>query len=140
MNLLEETFIEMSIGDCSHSFVTGSDVVAFRHAGGTKLYHFCPYDNGLSDHMDHTICFFANDDNHALDVLEQFYAFLVDAEERYRTYRKNQSHVDEDLLSSHAYRYNKNKKYLNAIREGKVNPKMVPTDFVFSVEWADGQL
>lgn len=56
---------------------TDRDAV-FTYEGGTKLYHFSPYDNNLSNSLENNVIFFANDEKHAKDILLRMFKFVVD--------------------------------------------------------------
>lgn len=64
-------------------FVNSNDDQSFTYEGGSKLFQWSPYDSGLSSTMESNVIFFANDEDHARDVLRRMFEFWIDCNERY---------------------------------------------------------
>lgn len=58
-------------------FVNGSETRSFTYEGGKNLYHFSPNFSGLSETMEMNLIFFADDINHAKEVLERMMLFAL---------------------------------------------------------------
>lgn len=89
----------------------------FTYEGGSTLYHFCPYDHGLSSTFEFNIIFLANDDSHARSVLDRLLVFY--------------------LANCGPRRIRMFQDWLRATRSGEVSPTLAPTNQVYEVGWAD---
>ena len=55
--------------------------IRFTHEGGSNLYHFCATECGLTDTprwIPTNVVFFANSEEHALDILKRYFTAFVD--------------------------------------------------------------
>ena len=116
-------------------FTTGSKQESFTYEGGSTLFHFSPHDNGLSRVMDNNIIFFANDKQHALDVLRRMFEFAIKCEYK-RLGIKMQGDEAKYIAPATHDRANKWAAYLKALNENKVKVKRAPTNQPFIVGWA----
>lgn len=109
----------------------------FTYEGGTKLFHFSPHDNKLSETLENNVVFFANDEEHALDVLERMFTFMMECalgeEESYTN--KRVAHAKE-FQTSAGRRYVKFEGYLKALKKGKLKVSEAPTNQFYKVGWA----
>ncbi len=130
------------ISNPARVFVTGNETKEFTYEGGEKLFHFSPMDCGLSDYRNWNVVFFANDEEHALDVLKRVLVFHIGCTEEF-----DRSEAERDKkygYSRHREYYNnvhKNqiatcRKYLDAIKDGKVHASLAPTDQFYKIGWA----
>lgn len=71
------------ISNPARFFVNGSDEREFTYEGGTKLFHWSPYESGLSKSMESNVIFFANDVDHARNVLSRLFKFWLECNEEY---------------------------------------------------------
>jgi len=121
-------------------WLSNSRIESFTYEGGRFLYHFSPHDNGLSTSMDTNVVFFANNDNHALDVLRRMLEFRLSVIKERLKYDKSKTYkdaVDEMLIERHEYCESRTFKYLQAVVEGKVKLTLAPGNQFFKVGWAD---
>jgi len=103
-------------------FINGDETESFTYEGGTKLYHFSPYDNGLSSSMECNIIFLANDEKHALDVLKRMLKFRLAIDEKYKSSCGNPGDANE---------------YLKAIEAGLAKVSLAPVNQFYRVGWAE---
>lgn len=114
-------------------FVNGQERRQFLYEGGSKLYHFSPYDNGLTDTMEDNVVFWANDPEHARQVLERAVAFAKDCLRQYRR------HLNETTLRASddlEYVEGKLAKYLQAVEGNSLVIRECPTNQFMVVNWA----
>lgn len=105
----------------------------FTYKGGKYLYHFSPYDNGLSRSLECNIVFFANDEQHAFKVLERMFRFVVSCHRKQiRYYKKNPA--DHSVLTDQSFK--RFSGYLKALQEGKITITKAPTNQFYKVGWA----
>lgn len=116
-------------------FINGSTGESFVYEGGTTLFHFCPNDNGLEKHMVANLIFFANDEKHALNVLERMFKFRIECAKKYSEYAiKNQTY---NLYSNAIKMY---KEWLAALENGKVKVTKAPLNQFYKVGWSSGDI
>jgi len=104
-------------------FINGGETESFTYEGGTKLYHFSPYDNGLSSIMECNIIFLANDEKHALDVLKRMLKFRLTINEKYKSSNSRNSECANE--------------YLKAIEGGRAKVSLAPVNQFYQVGWAE---
>jgi len=132
----------MTISNPASVFVTGSDIEYFEYEGGSTLYHFSPYNNGLSKYMSMNIVFFADNEEHGLSVLRRMLVFHVDCAEKYHAYQKK---IGE---TRHGKWYWQKKEgmiktaseYIFAIDNNNVLLTLAPTNQVYKVGWASNDI
>jgi len=114
-------------------FINGSDTRSFTYEGGSRLFHWSPYENGLSKSMECNVIFFANDEDHARDVLRRMFEFWIECND---LYLKSKHGIDNySNLSDHRVAETERlKSYLRNIDETKV--QLAPVDQLFEVGWA----
>lgn len=107
-------------------FVTGSEQKSFEYEGGKILFHFSPYDNGLSNTFEDNVVFFANDEKHAINVFKRMLKFGIQcSRERgpgssgYSSYRKKRFEA-----------------YIDALNSGKIKLTKAPMNQFYIVGWA----
>jgi hypothetical protein len=81
----------MAISNPCTWFINGHDEESFTYEGGSILYHFSPNDNGLSGTMENNVIFFANDEDHARDILRRMLEFRMQCEKKYQADEKHLS-------------------------------------------------
>lgn len=101
-------------------FINGNETESFTYEGGTKLYHFSPYDNGLSSTMECNIIFLANDEKHALDVLKRMLEFRI-----------------ARLTKESGGNPGDANEYLKALKDGRVKIYEAPSNQFYKVGWAE---
>ena len=116
------------------------DSLEFTYEGGSKLFHFCPADNNLTSHMVCNVIFFANDENHARDVLIRMFEFAIDCirkqAEYYISMTKYPETMREFVVIEEDKKYHEFKSYLDAIKDGRARPVPAPTNQFYKVGWA----
>jgi hypothetical protein len=70
------------------------DIKEFIYEGGSKLYHFSPHDNNLSNTFENNLVFFADNEIHAKDVLKRMFKFAIECNNTQIEYHKTQYHQD----------------------------------------------
>ena len=114
-------------------FINGSETRSFTYEGGSRLFHWSPYENGLSKSMECNIIFFANDENHAREVLRRMFEFWIECNNLYL----ESEHGTDNYSGLSDYRATETKRlksYLRNIDKTKVQP--APVDQIFEVGWA----
>lgn len=80
-------------------FATGgnaSDQKDFTYEGGSKLYHFSPTDSGIwRGHHSMNVVFFANDLEHAKDILRRMLNFRIECGKEYLMSKGGGIHREE---------------------------------------------
>lgn len=66
------------IANPANYFINGDETKEFTYQGGTKPYHFSPYDSGLSRSMEMSIMLFADSPAHAKEILTDLLYFKID--------------------------------------------------------------
>ncbi len=66
-------------------FINGNETDAFTYEGGDKLYHFSSVDSKISSYFSVNVVFFANSEEHALDVITRMFKLALDTHVRYET-------------------------------------------------------
>ena len=118
-------------------FVTGSTEKTFTYEGGSKLFHFSPYDNNLSKYLGCNVIFFADSEEHGLDVLKRMFQFSIDCKAQYMQYQSGNKNAHWEEFSERAENAMAEfKSYLDAINEGKVKLSIAPVNQFYKVGWA----
>jgi hypothetical protein len=109
----------------------------FTFEPGSTLYHFCPSDCGIPGFERHMICnvvLFANDEQHALKIIEDMLNFCLECnrEQNLKYYKKHPETVE---VREHA---NSRAKYAYQILQHKHMWKvtLAPTNQFYKVGWA----
>ena len=129
----------MTISNPASRFVTGNTQESFEYEGGSTLYHFSPRNNDLSKYMDMNIVFFANSEEHGLNILRRMLIFHILCVEKYS------SHLGKIGRTTRFESFQKERKavidtaseYIFAIDNGNVLLTIAPTNQVYKVGWAD---
>jgi len=109
-------------------FVDGNTELSFKYEGGNVLYHFSAKDSGLSTYNDMNIIFFANDKDHARDILSRMLSFKLGCLITYRNQDPHKNSIET------ATRIDKVTEYLERISEWKFT--LTPRNQMFIVGWA----
>ena len=118
-------------------FINGNEKDKFTYEGGTTLYHFSPHDNNLSNTMENNIIFFANNEEHAFDVLKRLCNFVINCEEKYLNHTTNKRQVHwREFSESSKMTAKKFHGYLEAIEENKIKLELAPINQIYIVGWA----
>lgn len=114
-------------------FINGQDARSFTYEGGAMLFHWSPYASGLSTSMESNVIFFANDVDHARDVLRRLFEFWIKCNTKYVKYKHNQN--DRHGLAANA---ESEIKVLNhyLANMGQMVISEVPTNQFYKVSWA----
>lgn len=119
-------------------FINGSETKSFTYEGGSKLFHFSPYDNGLKDSMGCNVVFFADNHGHALDVLKRMFKFRLECAAKYIAHNKDEkysSHTAEFIEDAKKDR-KETAKYLTAIEQNKIKLAIAPQTQFYKIGWA----
>lgn len=73
----------MMISNPATFFIDGSNRREFTYEGGKRLFNWSPYGSGLSKSMESNVVFFANDVDHARDILRRLFEFWVECNDLY---------------------------------------------------------
>lgn len=114
-------------------FRTGGDSkdqVFFTYAGGSKLFHFCPYDNGLSTTLEENLVFFADSEEQAMNTLIEMFNFCKEALE----HRLSIGYFYLEL--QYKEKLKRVNFYLDAISQNKVKLTEAPMNQFYQVGWA----
>lgn len=116
-------------------FVTGNTERVFEYEGGTTLYHFSPYENGLSSIMNCNVVFFADNETHALDVLARMLQFMAEHCDQFAQYADSDPyrHDTGEQYRKKAERY---AVWREAVLAGGVQLALAPTNQFYKVGWA----
>ncbi len=128
----------MTISNPASVFVTGSDRENFEYEGGSTLYHFSPRDNELSKYMGMNIVFFADSEEHGLNVLRRMLVFYFYCAGKYHAYQEKagrQPH-GEWFRKQNQEMIDTATEYIFAIDNGNVKLSLAPTNQVYKVGWA----
>lgn len=119
-------------------FVNGSKTKSFTHEGGSRLFHFSPYDNKLSTTLENNLVFFANDEEHAADIFRRLIKFAIECGEKYiKSKEQGKKGIHDDDFVERAYKQNKRFiDYLEALAKGKIKFTEAPTNQFYEVGWA----
>lgn len=123
----------MPISNPATFFINGFEQRRFTYEGGSMLFNWCPYDSGLSTSMESNVIFFANDVDHARDVLRRLFEFWIECNDLYVKDKQR----DQDRHSLRGNRESETRvlnRYLENIDQMKF--KAVPTNQFFKVSWA----
>jgi hypothetical protein len=123
------------ISNPARFFISGNEERSFTYEGGSKLFHFSPYANKFSQTLENNLVFFANDHDHAIDVLKRMLEFALECK---MEYLKNKIGVHADELKDEARRSCKNfSMYLEMIEAGRIKLTEAPMNQFMKVTWAD---
>lgn len=132
---------ETMISNPATFFTSGSDCKSFTYEGGAKLFHWSPYTSGLSTSMESNVMFFANDIDHARDVLRRLLEFWIACNDLYvasqRVVEKKRRIAVNDyhgFIATKTAETNVLKRYLTVLDKMKFTE--VPTNQFFKVSWA----
>lgn len=122
-------------------FISGSEYKSFTYEGGAKLFHWSPYASGLSTSMESNVMFFANDVDHARDVLGRLFEFWIDCNDLYIAHgresdKKRRIAVNDyhGFVSAKEAETRVLRRYLTVLDVMKFDE--VPTNQFFKVSWA----
>ena len=124
-------------------FINGNSTREFTHEGGHTLYHFCPYDCGLSSSMEDNVVFFADSEQDALRVLKAAWEFGLAKCAEYEEYQKTRERkyklvtvAEETILERTKHTVDKLHRYLHALQVGRVKVTKAPVNQFYVVGWA----
>ena len=118
-------------------FVSGNAQEKFTYEGGTTLFHFSPNDNGISKYMENNLIFFANNEEHALEVLKQMFQFAISCKAKHLKCLSSEKSVHwEEFYERAKEEEQKFSSYIKLIEEGKIRLTKAPTNQFFIVGWA----
>lgn len=129
----------MPISNPASVFVTGSDRENFEYEGGSTLYHFSPRDNELSKYLDMNIVFFADSEEHGLNVLRRMLVFHIDCAQKYHEHEEKRRQKYGGRAHDnyfYAQMIDTATEYIFAIDNGNVSLELAPTNQVYKVGWA----
>jgi len=109
-------------------FIDGNKELAFEYEGGNVLYHFSTRDSGLSINIDINVIFFANDKDHAKEVLGRMLSFKLGCLTTYRKQDPEKNKVETDT------RIDRVTEYLERMAEWKIT--LAPRNQMYIVGWA----
>lgn len=121
------------ISNPARFFISGSDEREFTYEGGTKLFHWSPYESGMSRSMESNVIFFANDIDHARDVLLRLFQFWLNCNDEY--IRNKQREDDRHGLAANRETESETLRYFIQNLE-KMAISAAPTNQFFKVGWA----
>lgn len=120
----------MSIANPVNEFIDGNNQRAYTFKAGAKAYHFSPNASGLSQVMDCNILFFADDEDHAREILKGMFEHIIDCLEKLEaSERGKNSYRGESGTKGVAA------KYLAGIDQWVITEASL--DQIFKVSWAD---
>ncbi len=118
-------------------FINGDNRKKFTYEGGSTLFHFSPYDNGISATLDNNVIFFANDEAHAFDVLIRAFKFAIECKAKYIADKIDKKNVHwEEFLEQAEHESEKFSLYVKLLEEGKIKVTKAPTNQFYIVGWA----
>lgn len=114
-------------------FIDGFKTQCFTYEGGAKLFNWSPYDSGLSTSMESNVIFFANDAEHARDILRRLFEFWIRCNEKYV---KHKSKEDDrhGVIDRAKTEISVLSRYMENI--DKMVVREAPTNQLFKVAWA----
>lgn len=122
-------------------FTSSSEYRSFTYEGGAKLFHWSPYGSGLSTSMESNVMFFANDVDHARDVLRRLLEFWIECNDLYIAHeqesdKKRRVAVNDyhGFVSAKEAETRVLRRYLTVLDKMKFNE--VPTNQFYKVSWA----
>ena len=118
-------------------FINGNEMEKFTYEGGKLLFHFSPYDNGLRNDFSCNVIFFANDPEHARDVLKRMLQFRINVAKKYIDGLNLSRHHAEEFHTRVKVAVSECKKYLKALDEGKIKLSLAPVNQFYRVGWGD---
>lgn len=98
---------------------------SFTYEGGSAPYNFSPYDSGLSRTLEMNIIVFANNEEHAKDIISDLFDFMIDTQNLYEANTGSTPFYD---------RREKLRDYLHARKKWVV--KLAPMNQPYIVSWA----
>lgn len=118
-------------------FVSGNAQEKFTYEGGTTLFHFSPNDNSISSTMENNLVFFANNEDHALEVLKRMFQFAILCKAKYLKYLADKKPVHWEEFYERAKKEEPRfSSYIKLIEEGKIKLTKAPSNQFFIVGWA----
>jgi hypothetical protein len=118
-------------------YISDGKEKSFTHEGGKHLFHFSPYDNKLSISMEMNIVFFANSEEHGLDILKRMFEFMIDCKIEYLKNENESKSVHASEFERRAKNdCNRAVEIIKAIDSGMVRLEKVPMNQFFKVGWA----
>jgi hypothetical protein len=114
------------------SFHTGSGTnKEFTYEGGNKMYHFSPKENGFTKTMENNMAFFANDEEHAKEVLGKMLKFSIECSKAYQEHCDNSSTFNpkRDMLG-------RLELYLQKLEANELKISEAPMNQFYMVPWA----
>jgi len=115
-------------------FTNGSDQRQFTYEGGAKPFHWSPYNSGLSKSMECNVVFFANDIDHARDVLRRLFEFWIECNESYLKSKRDSKRDDHGLINSRRMEITTLRHYLAHFDDMTISE--APTNQFYKVGWA----
>lgn len=114
----------------------GTFVRSFQYEGGLYPFHFSAKANGLSNRMDHNLLFFANNEAHALEVLERMFEFMAHCMiVKYdKAVTDHHPQIDAGSYERKALKY---LDWLKELHAGKVFVERASNQQFYKVGWAD---
>lgn len=109
-------------------FINDNETRSFTCEGSSRLFHWSPYESGLSKSMECNVIFFANDEDHARDVLRRMFEFWIECNDLYRESTRDDNH------SVNLAETRRLKSFLRKIDKMQILP--APMDQFFEVGWA----
>lgn len=73
----------MSVSNPCTWYTNGYDEKSFTYEGGSKLFHFSPYNNGLDGTYHINMIFAADNNKHAVDVIKRMISFAINCQKQY---------------------------------------------------------
>lgn len=112
------------ISNPARFFINGNNDRQFTYEGGSTLFHWSPNLSGLSSSMESNVIFFANDEDHARDVLRRLFEFWIEHNELYV----------KSILPERD-RYSSRNGEIRVLRD-YLNIERAPTNQFYQVGWA----
>jgi hypothetical protein len=129
------------ISNPATAFVTSSSEESFEYEGGSTLYHFSPKDNEMSTYRNMNIIFFADNEEHGLNVLRRMLEFHIVCARRYIDHKKGlgnryKGQHDEYFSERKQRIIEMAQEYIFQIDNGNVSLELAPTNQMYKVGWA----
>jgi len=117
-------------------FINGNETRPFEYEGGEALYTWCPYSYNLSTTLECNIIFFADNLEHARQVLIRAFEHVINANNDYdKTVDPERRHAAE-FKSRNARQTERCLGYIEAINSGKADPTLAPRTQILKTAWA----
>jgi|ERR1041385_57439 hypothetical protein len=108
-------------------FINDHETRSFTYEGGSKLFHWSPYESDLSKSMECNVVFFANDEDHARDVLRRMFEFWINCNNLYR----------KSTRDIHSVNLTETRRLKSFLREmDKMRIELAPINQFLEVGWA----